>query len=856
MNNTQTIVKKLVGVLPSIDQDHVCDLVDRFGLYGAARILGYDVSHYNNLLMAGRLAIEHLCNNAPKTVLVYSEIMKERLNKSTYNFIQTYFEQLQRAIDNNKHLDYDHDWFSANTMITMYSAVPNYGEDSVETPQYTWMRIAIQMFYDHPQAVERVIGAYTEMAEGWYTPASPTIFNAGMKEPQCSSCFLISIGDDLEQILKTGIYRAGMISKSSGGLGFDISPVRHSEISNYGMSHGIVPMIQLYNAMVRYVDQGGRRKGAVTIFLRPHHIDVEDFIDLTRKVGDKYARAHDINTCLWTSWIFWERVRTNGKWTLFCPARTAHLNELYGEAFTKAYIETENDPTILPHHKKTISARKLYEKILSVQRESGMPYLMNGDAANLKSNHRHNGYIKSSNLCLEVIEYTDDETIAVCNLHSLSLRMYAKHAVDFNNKDVHEALRKAIDFQQLSYISRRVVENLNAVIDHNWYPLDKHDEEGNVLKAKIINKSNKKHRPVGMGVSGWAEMLHILDLPFEHPLTSEANKMVFACMYWNALAQSVELAVLNGAYDTFPGSPASEGKLQFDLWKEEFKILGPNGARKEGDDEPISPALWNQRAFVILGKDHSVVDVIQPTWDDLKRCIMKYGLYNSLLLANMPTASTAQVRRNCESVEAHQNNLYSRKVLKCSYPVLNRYLVADLGELGAWNSTTVDYMRISNGSIQGFSKYIADNAASFPDFNGNTVRLAHIEKKYKTMWEISQKTLLRQAADRGRYIDQSSSTNIFMKDVTDEKLQACHIYANMLGLKTLMYYLRTKGGETIKFTADPNMIQHIRGVKVEKAEDEEKVEKVAKVDDSVIIEPKINKETKFVCTDDVCVSCT
>jgi ribonucleoside-diphosphate reductase alpha subunit len=853
MNNTQTVVQKLAVDLRNVDKSHVCDLVTKFGLYGAARILGYDISHYNNLLMSGRLAIEHLRNTAPKTLLEYAEVMKERLNKATYQFIQEHHKELQSAIDANSQLDYDHDWFSANTMITMYSATPSYGRENVETPQYTWMRIAIQMFHDHKQAVKRVIGAYNEMAHGWYTPASPTIFNAGMKNPQCSSCFLLSIGDDTKKILKNGIYYGGMISGSSGGLGFDISQVRHSEIGNYGMSDGIVPMIHMYEAMVRYMNQRGKRKGAATLFLRPHHIDVEDFIDLTRKVGDKYARAHDINTCLWTSWIFWERVRAGGKWTLFCPARTKHLNDLYGEAFTKAYVAAENDSTILPHHKKVINARDLYDKILSVQRGSGMPYLMNGDAANIKSNHRHNGYIKSSNLCLEVIEYTDDETIAVCNLHSLSLRTFAKHVVDLNDKDVHAALRQAVDFQQLAYISRRVIENLNAVIDHNWYPLDKHDAEGNVTKPKIINKSNKRHRPVGMGVSGWAEMLHILDLPFEHPLTSELNKMVFACMYWNALAQSVAMAMKYGAYDTFPGSPTSEGKLQFDLWKEEFQILGPNAARKAEDDEPIDPTLWGQEAILAVSDD-GAVETIQPTWADLKRCIMKHGLYNSLLLANMPTASTAQVRRNCESVEAHQNNLYSRKVLKCSYPVLNRYMLADLEELGVWNPKTVDYIRVKNGSIQGFGKYVTDNPVLFPDFNGNVARMEHIEKKYKTMWEISQKHLMKLAADRGRYVDQSSSTNVFMKDCTDEKLKACHIYANMLGLKTIMYYLRSKGGETIKFTADPNMIQHIRGIAVER-EDEKGEDNVVETT-SPTVAPKINKQTGFVCTDDICVSCT
>ncbi len=1228
-NNLQ-IVERLADGLPTVDVNRVSELVDKFGLYGAARIMGYDISHYNNLLISGRLAMEHQKIKAPKTLLAYAHEMKARLNIDTYNFILAHHEELQKAIDRNSHYDYDHDWFSANTMITMYSANKTYGSEGIETPQYTWMRIAIQFYFDTPNAVSDVIRCYEEMAVGWYTPASPTIFNAGMRDPQMASCFLLSIGDNLEQILKNGIYRGGMISKSSGGLGFDVSRVRHSEIRETGWSNGIIPMLQLYNYMVRYVDQcfapetivyteagpkyikdimagdkvitrdgsfddvrftmphdydgdvvnvsvhntfrpitvapvhpilvirnqakglnfstiqnrlnkgyitpewvdasalkdtdfvafpvptyerdlpeysqedmymyglmigdgsigqrdndckiclgterkanlieyvrrylalrnirytehfdndcihicwsglsnfrfnrnslydsngtkiihpyfihlpreksfalvagllsadgsiakewvldstsenvaesiryimlrmgvgtsgyirdridethdsvkgpittrklcyslripkvpelarylgvspgkftkyllhngiiwsrvesvsepyhyrgqiydleisekhnylthmglahnGGRRKGAATIFLRPHHIDVEDFIELPRKVGDKYARAHDLNICLWTSWIFWERIRDNGHWTLFCPARVPQLNELSGEAFTKAYIEAENDPSISFRHKKVINAREIYNKILSIQRESGMPYLMNGDAANIKSNHRHLGYIKSSNLCLEVIEYTDDETIAVCNLHSLSLRMFAREPIDRTIPDTELALRKVVNFPKLSYMSRRVVTNLNKVIDHNWYPLDK-VKDGKV-KPKIINRSNKKHRPIGMGVSGFAELLHILDLPFEDPITKVLNKMLFACMYWNALAQSVQLAINDGPYESFHGSPMSQGKLQFDLWKEEFEILGPNKARRKEDDEPVDPSKWEQEAIYLYTADgSSIIDTIKPTWCDLKRCIMKYGIRNSLLIALMPTASTAQIRRNCESTEAHQNNLYSRKVLKCSYPVLNRYLNSDLSAQGVWNDAVVEYIKVKNGSIQGLTQYIQNNSSLFPNYSGNVERLRFLEKKYKTMWEISQKWFLELAADMGRYIDQSKSHNAYFKDCTDEKLQAYHIYANMLGLKTIMYYLRQTGGETIKFTADPSMIGHIKGITVEvkkdEKEDEPITDKVSQIKfDNPFTPPTLTwdnsgtfgdvpvdqRDKKVFCTDEVCTSCT
>jgi ribonucleotide reductase alpha subunit len=339
-----------------------------------------------------------------------------------------------------------------------------------------------------------------------------------------------------------------------------------------------------------------------------------------------------------------------------------------------------------------------------------------------------------------------------------------------------------------------------------------------------------------MGVSGFAELLHILDLPFEDPIVLVLNKMLFACMYWNALAQSVQLAILYGVYETFKGSPTSEGKLQFDLWKEEFDILGPNMARKKEDDDAIEPKLWGQESIILYDENDKNIDVISNTWDDLKRCIKKYGLYNSLLLAMMPTASTAQIRRNCESVEAHQNNMYSRKVLKCSYPVLNRYMVKDLEKLGVWNHSTVEYIKVKNGSISGLTKYINTNDNLFVKYNGDNSRLLFLENKYKTMWEIPQKLFMKLSADRGRYIDQSSSTNVYIRDGSDSKLKACHFYANMLGLKTIMYYLRQTGGECIKFTADPTMIKHINGLSVDVDNDE--------------------KKQNFVCTDTICTSCT
>jgi len=414
--------------------------------------------------------------------------------------------------------------------------------------------------------------------------------------------------------------------------------------------------------------------------------------------------------------------------------------------------------------------------------------------------------------------------------------MYAKDKLDLSLKldseEMYQQIRDNIDFEKLGEMTREVVRNLNQIIDKNYYPLDKYKD--GELKQKTIHKTNLKHRPIGVGVSGFAEFLHILDLPFEHPITFLVNKILFACIYYNALLESVSLAIKFGKYDSFDGSPFSQGKLQFDLWKEEFKILGPNKDRKEEDDQEIDPVYWGQSSFDV--GDH----IVSPNWDSLKKTIQKFGTRNSLLLALMPTASTAQIRRNCESVEAHQNNIYSRKVLKCNYPVINRFLIYDLDELHLWNLNTIEYIKFKSGSIKGLCEYILSHKEKYPNGVFDVQRIQHLEKKYKTMWEISQKAMIRLAADRSRYIDQSSSMNIYFKDCTDDKLRSCHLYSNAVGLKTIIYYLRQTGEETIKFTADTQLLQELKMLEVEKEEGLSLVE--------------ANKKMK--CNDTVCLSCS
>lgn len=791
----------------SVDEIRVKSLIDLHGIYGAARILGYEISSYDNLVISGRLTVEVMRQNSPNSILDYANLMQYKLKKSFYSFIVRNSNSLQRMLDEHKFADYSNDWFSSNTIYQFYSA-NNKNLQPSETPQYIWMRCASFLYYSEmptgdSESLKEIEKAFINYTYGIVTPATPTVLNAGFKKCQMISCFLLTINDTMESILKRGVYEGGMISTHHGGLGYDLSRIRHSQISDTGISDGILPVIQMYNSMVRECSQGGKRKGAVTLYLRSHHIDLEDFINCTKKTGDKYAVAHDINTCIWYSRLFIERARSsNDNWCLFDPHLVPELNDIYNEEFEKKYIELELNPLV---PKKVVSAKKLLENIVVMQQAAGMPYLMNADAVNMKSNQKHRGCIRSSNLCTEITEFTDDDTIASCNLHSINLSKFGKGRL--NGLKITES----VDFDHLSEISRFTTESLNKVIDRNWYPLDKHDSDGKCIKAKIINKSNKTDRPIGIGVSGLAELFYTIKISFEDKRAGIINKMLFACIYWNSIAQSVNLALKDGAYETFQGSPTSQGKFQFDLWKDEADFLKKQGKfpslRKDSDDIPVPPKAWKQKSFTLCNGV-----IIEPTWESLRENVVKYGMRNCLLTALMPTATTSQIRIVSETTEAPQNMLYSRKVLKCSYPVMCRFLQKDLSELKLWNEDTVEYLKVNNGSISGFKDRVKFKN---PELSNETYELlAEIENIYKTMWEISPFTMIKLSSDRSRYIDQSSSLNLYVKDCTSTKLLKIHNTSFDLGLKTNMYYLRQAGGEIAKFTAAPEMIKYINSVKV------------------------------------------
>jgi ribonucleoside-diphosphate reductase alpha chain len=814
--------------------------IEQIGIINTTRNLGFDVNSYDNMKLAGELLMSNVIQNAPSTISKYVTVMRNRLNTKTLEFLIKHQEQLQHVLDQTKQRNYQYDYFSASTEIKTYLPKFIYDEnmdDSTlnvcETPQLQSLRIAIQLYAD--VGINEVIKAYNEMSSHYYTHATPTIFNAGLKKSTMISCYLLDIQDDLGSIA-SGFSDASLISKANGGLGIDISRLRHSEIDNKGMSQGLIPMIQVINSIVRYVDQGGMRKGACTVSLDVHHIDLMDFVSVVEKIGEQYTRAHDINISVWIPSLFFKRVESKGNWTLFCPAHAKELLDTFGEEFEDKYVALEalaqerenryhfakasfngNKEELLKHinpseqliakfHSareryqqakrnriahKVLTANEVLEHIVKVQGTTGMPYIMHRDACNIKSNQKHQGRVYT-NLCQEILEHADKDEIASCNLVSINLRKFAHRQKDDNTAQY--------DYKQLGEMTRSAVTNLNRVIDTNWYPLDERDSQGNVTKQGKISLTNFAHRPIGIGVSGLAEALFKLDLSFEDTETIQVNKNIFACMYFNAMAQSVQLAIKDGVYSSFKGSPLSQGKLQFDLWADEFNIVRENKFRKAEDDKPVDPSLFNQQSVPLYDNDNKHIDTILPTWDDLRRCVMNYGARNSLLIALMPTATTAQKLRNTETTEAPMSNVYTRKVMNGAFIVLNRYLEKDMKAINLWTPEVVNGLMASEGSVQTIDQYITTTLTS-----QQHSRLNHIKHKYKTIWEIPQKLFLQMAADRGRYVCQSQSLNVYIANADARKLKALHMTSSMLGLKTGLYYLRSQPvGQGIKFNLNTN----------------------------------------------------
>jgi len=681
--------------------------------------------HPDYARLAARIAISNLHKNTKKSFAKTMRNLYDYIDPKTGQKAGLIGDQYIKIIEDNAHKidcaliydrDFSFDYFGFKTLERSYLLRMN--GKVVERPQHLLMRAAIGI---HGENIEAAIETYNLMSEKWFIHATPTLFNAATPRPQLSSCFLLSMTEDSIPGIFETLTRCAKISQSAGGIGLSIHNVRAqgSYIKGTGgTSNGIIPMLRVFNDTARYVDQGGgKRKGAFAIYLEPWHADIYHFLDLKKNHGKEEMRARDLFYAMWMSDLFMERVESDGDWSLFCPNEAPGLHDVYGKEFVELYTKYENEGIA----RKTIKARDLWSSIMESQIETGTPYILYKDAANEKSNQKNLGTIKSSNLCTEIMEYTSPDEVAVCNLASISLAKFVREDETY-------------DFQKLYEVSRIVTRNLNKVIDVNFYP---------VVEAE---NSNMRHRPIGIGVQGLADAFIKMRFPFESPEAIQLNKDIFETIYFAALTESNAIAKVDGPYQTFEGSPASQGILQQDMWN------------------VTASDRWD--------------------WDSLREDIKEHGIRNSLLLAPMPTASTSQILGNNECFEPYTSNIYSRRTLSGEYVVLNQHLLKDLIKIGKWDNEMKERLMAANGSVQ--------------DIEGIPQELKDL---YKTVWEIKQKVIIDMAADRGAFICQSQSLNLFVESPNLAKLSSMHFYAWKKGLKTGMYYLRSKAAvDPIKFT--------------------------------------------------------
>lgn len=692
--------------------------------------------HPDYAILAARIAVSNLHKQTTKQFSQVSKELYEYVNpktdlhspmisKDTYDIIQANANELNSAIVFDR--DFNYNYFGFKTLERSYLLRIN--GKVAERPQHLIMRVAVGI---HGNDIERVIESYNMMSLRYFTHGSPTLFNAGTPSPQMSSCFLVAMKDDSIDGIYDTLKTCALISKSAGGIGLHIHNIRSTGAyiaGTNGTSNGIIPMVRVFNNTARYVDQGGnKRPGAFALYLEPWHADIFDFIDIRKNHGKEEIRARDLFPALWIPDLFMKRVEQNGDWTLFSPNEAKGLSDVYGDEFEELYTKYEREN----RGRSVVKAQKLWYAILDAQTETGTPFMLYKDACNKKTNQKNLGIIKSSNLCCEIVEYSAPDEVAVCNLASIALPAF----VDKDNST------SWYDFEKLHEVTKVVTRNLNRIIDRNYYPVPE------------ARNSNMRNRPIALGVQGLADAFMALRLPFDSQEAKELNTQIFETIYHGAVEASIELAEVEGPYQTYEGSPASKGILQFDLWE-----------RKPTE-------LWD--------------------WDTLKQKLAKHGIRNSLLVAPMPTASTSQILGYNECFEPYTSNIYSRRVLAGEFQIVNPYLLRDLVDLGIWNDDMKNNIISNNGSIQ--------TLPNIPD---------ELKALYKTVWEISQKHIIDMAADRAAFIDQSQSLNIHIKDPTMGKLTSMHFYGWKKGLKTGMYYLRTQAAAAaIQFTVDQNSVNN------------------------------------------------
>uniref|UniRef100_A0A7E4W725 Ribonucleoside-diphosphate reductase n=1 Tax=Panagrellus redivivus TaxID=6233 RepID=A0A7E4W725_PANRE len=702
------------------------------------------MDHPDYAILAARIAVSNLHK---QTKEVFSEVMQDLhayiddktnrhaplVSKETLDIVLKNAKVLNAAIKYDR--DYDYTYFGFKTLERSY--LLKTGGKIAERPQHMLMRVAVGI---HGEDIESAIETYNLMSERWFTHATPTLFNAGTPRPQMSSCFLLTMSEDSVEGIFDTLKQCARISKSAGGIGINVHNIRAAGTrvaGTGGISHGLVPMLRVFNNTARYINQGGKRPGAFAVYLEPWHADVFEVLDLKKNTGADEERARDLFYALWIPDLFMKRVETDGTWSLMCPHECPGLEDCWGEEFEQLYTKYESEK----RYRRQVLARDLWKHIVGSQVETGTPYMVYKDACNRKSNQQNLGTIKCSNLCTEIVEYSAPDEVAVCNLASIALNRFVGPNREF-------------DFNKLKAVTKTVTKNLNKIIDINYYPVPE------------AEKSNKRHRPIGIGVQGLADAFQLMRLPFASEGARRLNKQIFETIYYGALEASAELAGIHGAYETYEGSPVSKGILQHDMWK-------------------VNPTnLWD--------------------WAPLRKLIKKNGVRNSLLVAPMPTASTAQILGNNESIEPYADNVYTRRVLSGTFQIVNPHLLKDLVDLNLWNEDMKNSLIAASGSVQ--------NIRGIPDY---------IKELYKTVWEIRQKDIIEMAADRGAFIDQSQSLNLHLPVPTYAHCTSMHFYAWKNGLKTGMYYLRTRPAvNAVQFTVDKEALRQAKT----KAPKEEEVE--------------------------------
>lgn len=755
-------ISNLAEMKPALSVDSVNVAIKVIeGLYDGVTTVQLDIlaaeiaatmaaNHPDYSKLGGRICISNLHKETPSTFSGAVRLLYSYTNPANNKHSPLVSQELYNLVSDNPQIDewvvherdFKYEYFSFKVLERSYllkteeKGAPS-SFKTIERPQYMFMRVALGI---HGDDLRKARETYDLMSCGYFTHATPTLFNSGTPRPQMSSCFLMQMNDDSIDGIYKSVSDCAKISQHAGGIGLSIHNVRSKGsyiAGTNGTSNGVVPMLRVFNSTARYVDQGGgKRKGTIAVYVEPWHPDIVEFLDLKRNTGAEEQRTRDLFPALWIPDLFMKRVAKDEAWSLFCPNECEDLSEVYGEEFERRYVKYEQEGRA----RRAVRARDIWEKLITSQIETGTPYMLYKDSVNRKSNQKNIGVVKCSNLCTEIVEVVSRNEIAVCNLASICLPMFVEKRAE----------GEVFNFSTFRYVVKFVTRNLNRVIDKNFYPLPE------------TRFSNLRHRPVGIGVQGLADVFAKMRMPFTSAAARLLNRQIFQELYYASLEASMEEAEQHGPYETFRGSPLSQGLFQFNLWGTTPTTGGTNPQDEEEGDEPEG-----------------------ARWRELREKIMTHGVRNSLLIAQMPTASTSQIVGNNDSVEPFNSNLFVRRLLSGEFIMFNKYLVEDLIQLNLWTPEMKNQLIAYNGSVQHLD---------IPQ---------ELKELYKTAWEIKMKDFIDMAADRAIFIDQSQSMNLFVEEPSLDKISSMHMYAWKKGLKTGMYYLRTKGAAPIKFTIDP-----------------------------------------------------